>query len=278
MSEPRSELRLRDLGREAEHAVDLPDLGGLERRGRALRFRRQASVVAAAVVLVTTGVFLFQNRTDRDFEPAPDPRAGAQQYPGGHVQELPAGTYELTPSYDAADPLVLVTVPANWTSSKGPNRFVYQPGMNREESLAVSPWMVGLLALKLDGVASRWCESGLSAGDAVDGFDETVAAVQDLPGATLVGSARDERRFGYPATQVRVTVDGSGRCDDMSVVFDNADGAKIEIRSQTVLDVWVVDVDGTSLVIVAGSRGEVPEQFQQELRDVLGSVRFVPAD
>jgi hypothetical protein len=276
MSEP--ELRLRDLGRDAEHAVDLPDLGSLERRGRAMRFRRQASVVAAAVVLATAGAFLFQNRADRDLEPAPDPRAGVKVYPGGHVQELPAGTYELTASYDAADPSVLVTVPENWTSSKGPNRFLYQPGMNREESWAVSPWMVGMLALKLDGVASRWCETDLSAAAAVDGYDETVAAVQDLPGATLVGSARDERRFGYPATQVRVTVDGSDRCEEMSVVFVNADGAKIEVQSRTLLDVWVVDVDGTPLVIVAGSRGEVPEQFQQELRDVLGSVRFLPAD
>ena len=66
-----SEQRLRDLGREAEELVDLPDLGSLQRRGRALRFRRQVAVVGAAAVVATAGVFLFQDRSTDAPQPAP---------------------------------------------------------------------------------------------------------------------------------------------------------------------------------------------------------------
>ena len=66
-----SEQRLRDLGREAEELVDLPDLGSLERRGRALRFRRQVAVVGAAAVVATAGVVLFQDRSTDAPQPAP---------------------------------------------------------------------------------------------------------------------------------------------------------------------------------------------------------------
>ena len=78
-----SEQRLRELGREAQDLVDLPDLGSLERRGRALRFRRQAAGSCRAVVLATTGVFLFQDRTSQEPQPAPPEQPDRfQLYPG----------------------------------------------------------------------------------------------------------------------------------------------------------------------------------------------------
>src|SRR5688500_1636645 len=110
-----SEQRLRDLGRDAEQLVDLPDLGVLERRGRALRFRRQAGVVAAAAVVATTGVFLFQDRTTQEPQPAPPRSEQFSPYPGPQMTDLDAGTYALTPSRNGAEPTALATAPSGWT-------------------------------------------------------------------------------------------------------------------------------------------------------------------
>jgi len=270
MSEP--ELRLRELGREAPYLVDLPDLASLERRGRGLRLRRQAGVVAAAAVLAATGVFLFQDRTTEP-QPAPPRAEEVSVYPGGLMEELEAGTYEITPSSDPDDPTVLVTVPKGWNSADGPNRFPYLPGQTREESLAQSTWSVGLLALKVTAVASQDCQQQLAPADAVSGFAQTVAAFERLPGAEVVGPARDESRFGYPATQVRMTIDAASRCETMTAVFGSDVEGRVGVRSGTTMDVWVIDV-GSTLVVASGTRGDVPSTFEDELEDVVESVRF----
>jgi hypothetical protein len=275
MSDP--EVRLRELGRDASQLVDLPDLGSLARRGRNMRLRRQAGSVAAAVVLVTTGVFLFQDRTAEP-QPAPPAQPLVHPYPGGLMQDLEAGTYEITPSSDAADPTVHFTVPEGWNSADGPNRFAYLPDLTREESLAQSTWSVGLLALKVTAVASEECQQDLPPRDSVSGFAPTVDALLRLPGATVVGAPRDASRFGYPATQLRMTIDDAGRCDGLTAVFGSDVEGRVGVRSHTTMDVWVVDVDGSTLVVASGTRGDVPERFQSELDDVVGSVRFVLPD
>jgi hypothetical protein len=44
------------------------------------------------------------------------------------------------------------------------------------------------------------------------------------------------------------------------------------------LDLWVVDVAGTTLVVYAGATGEVPARFQAELDAVVASVELVTHD
>ena len=154
-----SEQRLRDLGREAEELVDLPDLGSLQRRGRALRFRRQVAVVGAAAVVATAGVFLFQDRSTDAPQPAPPRSESSTVYPGAQMEDLEAGTYELTPSRDGTEPTVLLTVPEGWNSWEGPNRFDgHREGDSNEEALARSTWVVGLTVLDVQGVATRRCQ------------------------------------------------------------------------------------------------------------------------
>ena len=156
MSEPRSELRLRELGREAQDLVDLPDLG-LPWSAVAARC---ASGVRPGSSTATrgpaaTGVFLFQDRSQQEPQPAPRSERIAP-YPGPLMEDLEAGTYEMTPSSDGTDPTALVTVPSGWNSWEGPNRFDgHRDGESNEQALARSTWVVGVVVLNVQWVASR---------------------------------------------------------------------------------------------------------------------------
>ena len=278
MSEPRSELRLRDLGREAEYAVDLPDLASLERRGRAMRFRRQAGVVAAAAVLATTGAFLFQDRSQQ--EPQPAPRSeNIPPYPGEQMEDLEPGTYELTPSRDGAEPTALITVPPGWNSWVGPNRFDgHLDGDTNEEALARSTWVVGVAVLDVQWVATERCQPTVSATDFDMGYDQTVMRVRDIPGyqSSIDGTGGDDL-FGHPSTHIELTPDAVQReCARSSQLFGTSTNGGVGVRGD--LDVYVVDVEGTTYVVVANEVGEPPEAVRNQQADVLSSVEFVIPD
>jgi hypothetical protein len=271
-----SEQRLRDLGRDAELLVDLPDLGGLERRGRALRLRRQVGVVAAAAVVATAGVFLFQDRTTQEPQPAPPRSEPHTVYPGAQMQDLEPGTYELTPSRDGTEPTVLLTVPSGWNSWVGPNRFDgHRDGDNNEEALARSTWVVGVVVLEVQGVATERCQPAVVATGSDMGYDETVAAVRQLPGyrSSVVDTGGDAL-FGYPATLVHLTPGAAQQeCARASELFGTDTNGGVGIRGE--LDVYVVEVEGTTLVVVAYEVGEAPETARDELAGVVSSVEFV---
>ena len=277
MSEPRSELRLRELGREAQDLVDLPDLGALERRGRALRFRRQAGVVTATAVLAATGVFLFQDRSQQEPQPAPRSERIAP-YPGPLMVDLEAGTYEMTPSRDGTDPTALVTVPSGWNSWEGPNRFDgHRDGESNEQALARSTWVVGVVVLNVQWVATERCQPTVGAPGIDMGYDQTVAAVRDLPGYESSVESAGDRMFGYPSTLIRLTPDAAQQeCAGKFELFGTDTNGGVGIRGD--LDVFVVDVENKTYVVVANEVGEAPQAVRDEQAGVLSSVEFVIQD
>jgi hypothetical protein len=274
-----SEQRLRDLGREAEELVDLPDLGSLQRRGRALRVRRQAAVVGAAAVVATAGIFLFQDRSTDTPQPATPRSESSTVYPGAQMQDLEAGTYELTPSRDGSEPTVLLTVPEGWNSWEGPNRFDgHREGDSNEEALARSTWLVGVTVLDVQGVATEPCQPTVGA----TGFDlpyhQTIRAVRDIPGyeATVDRSGGDGL-FGHPSTLVRLTPDAEQQaCARTSQLFGTDTNGGVGIRGD--LDIYVVDVEGLTYVVVANEVGSPPQEVRDELAGILASVEFVQPD
>jgi hypothetical protein len=274
-----SEQRLRDLGREAEELVDLPDLGSLQGRGRALRFRRQVAVVGAAAVVATAGVFLFQDRSTDAPQPATPRSEPHTVYPGAQMEDLEAGTYELTPSRDGTEPTVLLTVPDGWNSWEGPNRFDgHRDGETNEEALVRSTWLVGVTVLDVQGVATRRCQpSVLSLG--IDmGYEQTVAAVRDIPGyEASVDTAGGSGLFGHPSTLIRLVPDDAQQeCARTSEVFGSDSNSGIGLRGD--LDVYVVDVEGLTYVVVANEMGTPPQAVRDELAGILASVEFVQPD
>jgi hypothetical protein len=274
-----SEQRLRDLGREAEQLVDLPDLGSLERRGRALRFRRQVAVVGAAAVVATAGVFLFQDRSTDAPQPAPPRSESSTVYPGAQMQDLEAGTYELTPSRDGSEPTVLLTVPDGWNSWEGPNRFDgHRQGDSNQEALARSTWVVGVTVLDVQGVAVERCQPSVGA----TGFDmpyhQTIAAVRALPGyRASVDRTGGDGLFGHPSTLIRLTPDAAQQeCARESQLFGTDTNGGVGLRGD--LDVYVVDVEGLTYVVVANEVGTPPQAVRDELAGILASVEFVQPD
>ena len=273
-----SEQRLRDLGREAEELVDLPDLGSLQRRGRALRFRRQVAVVGAAAVVATAGVFLFQDRTTDAPQPAPRSERFTP-YPGALMVDLEAGTYELTPSRDGTEPTVLLTVPDGWNSWEGPNRFDgHRDGDTNEEALARSTWVVGVTVLDVQGIATRRCQPSVYSLGIDMGYEQTVAAVRDIPGyQATVDRAGGDGLFGHPSTLIRLTPDAAQReCARTSELFGTDTNSGIGFRGD--LDVYVVDVEGLTYVVVANELGSPPPSVRDELAGILSSVEFVQPD
>ena len=126
----------------------------------------------------------------------------AASYRKLEMEDLEAGTYELTPSRDGTEPTVLLTVPDGWNSWEGPNRFDgHREGDSNEEALARSTWLVGVTVLDVQGVATERCQPTVGA----TGFDlpyhQTIRAVRDIPGyeATVDRSGGDGL-FGHPST------------------------------------------------------------------------------
>jgi hypothetical protein len=273
-----SEQRLRDLGREAQDLVDLPDLASLERRGRALRFRRQVGGVAAAVVLATTAVFLFQDRSLQEPQPAPSPDLPRiMQYPGPLMTDLAPGTYELTPSLDGDAPTALVTVPKGWNAWVGPNRFDGHRGdAPNGEALSSSTWSVGVLVLEVAAVATEPCQPSFADSGTVSGKQQTVSALSRLPGYRLT-SVDDDRFDGFAATHLRLEPrEAQQNCSQDAVLYrTDANGA---LGTRGALDVWVLDAQGTTLTVVEYSRGPVPERYQDELAQVTDSIRILLPD
>jgi hypothetical protein len=270
-----SELKLRELGRWAEEAVILPDLGALESRGRALRVRRQVGIVAAATLLAVTGAWLLRDQTPQTVEPAPpiEPGPGARPYPGPVMEDLEPGTYELFPSRVRTEPSALVTVPRGWNSWQGPNRFGPQrPGDTNEQALPGSTWYADLLIVKITAVADT-CEDPHSPDQFVETSRQAVDAIKRIPGYRFVGEPVTDDRFGYPATHfvLRALPETQG-CPDYNA-FGTSGHDTVGVGERA--DLWVVAVDGSPLMINAGTNGEVPPRIRAELAAMVDSIEFV---
>jgi hypothetical protein len=269
-----SELKLREFGAEAERLVALPDRSVLERRGQAVRTRRRAVGVAAVAAALVVAFATLRAIPDRHEEPVRPFPVKTQPYPGNHMKDLPAGTYELTPSAIRGEPTALITVSDGWNTWEGPNRFNgHVPGESNEQALDLYTWYVGALVVKVTAVADGPCDAGFSGGSFVDTYAETVAAIGHLPGYRRLATETTEA-FGYPATyfDLRATADAES-CKNGSILFLTSNNGSFGGESR--VEIWVVRVDGVPLTVMASSGGDVPANIQAELDAVVGSIEFV---
>jgi len=265
-----SEQRLREFADRAESLVTIPDLDRIERGGDRLRRKRLAftagavaAVVGVAAALTSTGLL-----TRAGNGPPVAPVRVVAPWPGGVSQPaLDAGTYELDVSDDIGAPNVQLTVPDGWDGWYGPSWDV-------EEAFAT------LLVLDVNKVVVTACKQGSYGMEEIgEGPDALVTALTRIPRHRVVVAPEPDDRFGYPATYLRLEA-GRARCP-FNAPFELLDTTNALIHSggpNTFLDLWVVDVEGYRLLVLATATETSPDWLKSELASMVDSVKFVPTD
>jgi hypothetical protein len=279
--------QLKDFGARAETLVEIPDFAELDRRGRVLRVRRRVSVAATlAAVLAVAGVTVAQaHRTSADRGPITPPRppVDARAYPDATMKTLHAGRYWLAPSVVPGhslagyedQPIVEFTLPKGWNSWAGPNKFDgHAPGRTNDQALGHMTWYVGALALQVTAVNTHGCD------DPDVGKVTTPATLVEALTRTFgfkqLHRPHEVRKFGYPATKMRVRVTKAiGDCGDNAIVFDSASYGPIQYAGVGwIADIWVVDVDGHPIYVQKIWTRSAPGTARAELESVIDSMRF----
>ena len=263
---------MKEFGARAETLVTLPDFADLDRRGRALHQRRLGAAAAlVACVLAVVGFTVLRDDHAKTVEPATNP-GESRTYPGSTMQTLDPGTYVLNPSsWNPEFPRARVTVLAGWNSWVGPNRFDgHAPGRDNQEALDHSTWYAGVLILHVESVASGLCDTSQR-------FDVSTAsslnqAVSRIPGYRISREAESTAKFGYPATHFRLSTTAALRdCENAPGLF-NSGGYGLLGSGDS--DVWVVDVKGTPILVVAEWSPSTPADVRGEVTDVVDSIEF----
>ena len=109
-------------------------------------------------------------------------------------------------------------------------------------------------------------------------YHQTVGAVRDIPGyQATVDRSGGNGLFGHPSTLIRLTPDAAQQeCARDSQLFGTDTNGGIGLRGD--LDVYVVDVEGLTYVVVANEVGSPPQEVRDELAGILASVEFVQPD
>ena len=282
-----SEQQLKDFGARAETLVDVPDFAELDRRGAHLQTRRRLGVAAGlALVLAVAGAGVTQHhRSSADHDPVhpPPPTSTAVPYPGNTMTTLDEGSYALqsccvpgrSTSDFASNPVAELAVPRGWNAWVGPNRFDgHAPGRTNKEALSHLTWYVGALLLEVDAVNTQGCGNP-DEGD-LRTADDLVAALRRAFSMRVIQGPVQDRRFGYPATRIRVRVTHEAEdCRrDPAVFHTGSDGMIGYLFAGNIADIWVVDVDGYPIYVQRAWSPNAPRSARRELDSIIDSVRF----
>ena len=134
----------------------------------------------------------------------------------------------------------------------------------------------GVDVAQVFAVADETCQPPRSPALDVDSYRETVDAISRLPGYRLVDGPTSGTTFGHRATHFTFLqgAEAAG-CVDPYNLFGTESGT---LGGEERLDLWVVDVAGTTVVVYAGESGNVPPHIRDELTSVVDSVEFVMPD
>jgi hypothetical protein len=261
---PEHQLQL--FARRAERCVVLPDLDSLVHRG-VVRRRRTRGIVAVlvAAAVAVAGVLLGTRLDTRAQDPIrpPEPQPAWTFRPGDGTQALEPGTYriESDPSWTA-----WVTVPEHWSSWLGPVRQDDDGGE------------VAVLVLEVSAVTNEACQLDVADMTPV-GSDPAalVQALQVLPRHRVTMAPSPDDRFGLPATHLRLEASTRARCPYREFpLFRSGDWRVESAGPHNRMDLWVVDVAGQVVLVVATTAEAATDRAREELAAVVGSIRLEP--
>lgn len=269
-----SERLLDAFREEAERAIVMPAFERIEAAGRARRHRKHAVVGAAmACALVVGSLLAATGRDHGDPQPAGDPRSAGIPWPGPEMVTLEEGTYDLTPYADVALPAARVKVPEGWNASYGPERFegIGPVGTNNTKALERSAWYAGLHVHEVGMLAAPNCDFLDLLGASVD---EVLLHLTRLPRVDVTLGPDLVTRFGQPAYHLGLKVTQRGA--DCFEVFSGATGPIGNLGQGGIYDIWLVDLDGEPLLVVAGWTRDTPRSVVDDLLIMADSIELHP--
>ncbi|KRE98755.1 hypothetical protein ASG88_17070 [Nocardioides sp. Soil777] len=266
---------------EVERTTQVPAFELIESAGRARRRRRHAiGGAVAACLLAATGLVVSQDGGSPDPQPAGDPDSSSSTtpWPGPTTSTLEEGTYDLTPFADVMLPAARVTVPDGWNAAQwGPDRFagVGPAGADNEQALRDSPWYAALATTKVELLTRSNCAwVDLMGADT----EEVLAALGDLPRQEVTFGPEDVTRFGRPAAHLSLRETSRAPQCPRGSMLDGTEGRIGQLGVGGIYELWLVDVEGEHLLVVAGWTRSTPRSVVEELLDMAASIELRPRE
>jgi hypothetical protein len=214
--------------------------------------------------------------------PSSDPGSAAQDvWALEHFSDLEPGTYFIDPDLDPDTSLrVEFEIPAEgWQAWTGAAKFS-------------EVGHVGVSVTDVSNLVSHGCRDHSWADPPVGpSVDDLATALADLAPFRVTSPVKDVTIYGYDGEYLELTVpklpvDGAGRftgCEDKSLMswvapFDTPpDDAFYGYTGPGYTEeFWILDVDGSRLMVAAERSPDPPSQDLAELRDILDSILIEP--
>ena len=230
-----------------------------------IRYGVAAAVIAVAALLGAT--FLQRNSGG----PVPTPPPSPQPLAG--TTSLAPGTYFVHEQFPMR---ITFEVP-----SEGWQNYAWEGGVAGANTRAIcttgdncAPPGVGVGFHLVTGVPSEPCNPGLGEVDLGDSTDDLAAAVADRPGWTST-EPEPMTVSGFPATYVEIRADPGavdGCPGTVYAYFAGSFGRGATVGER--LRLWVVDVEGTRLVVEAFDFAASSEEDVQAATQIVESLRI----
>ena len=242
----------------------------------AARITSAAAVVAAVAVI---GAITFPRLTGTGAQSTPSPTASPVPTPTPSLPatgKLNAGTYY----FDETPVRLTFTVPTGWSAAES---FVYKDRGSVSPAYAPGggPGDVALISWTVSHVYGDACHWGGTLVDAGSTVDELVGALKAQK-SRVASTPTDVLLGGIPSRQVVMTTPADldlATCNNAVVRFwpdpgPNEAGGLCCTKAGSVDVVYVVDVAGHRLAVVARHQADSLAADLAELDDVVASLRF----
>lgn len=263
-----------DISHAAAEAVEAPDFGPIEHRGRRRRRTQTMLMAAAAAVvigLVAAGSSLVIGHEGTSPQPVspvrPSPTHGSiPSGDGARDEAIEPGTYRVPSSQWSAVGFT-IAFPEGWTVQYG---NIYHHGPDEDLTLE---------AAVVDEIFTDACR-GKARPEAVGPrVHDLVTALRTQPGP-VTGRPVQTTLGGYPATRVdlrfpkRLDMDSCREGDGLQIWYVAPADNYFVLLPGSAASVYILDVDGQRQVFVAQNRSPHSPDARAELQRVLDSVRI----
>lgn len=260
----------------------LPDVQGLISRGRARRRRRNATRarfgVAAVLLIVGGGYGLTQLDSGR-----------------AHTDSAPVATLTTLPSFQ--DTEFVPIKPGKYRMAVGANAHAAnieaeltvrgpgwlsgtQPVLSEVSAAGVGPITAGVGVYQPTRLAGGSGCTGSWTGRAPGATPlEMARQLTRLPRSEVVQRPTATRAFGHDALHLRLRIDDRCPMDEYYRLAETPSGDRgisysDEVPQVVDIDLWVVDVDGTAVVVDTWHHGDTPGGLLETTRLTRSSIRF----